>query len=661
MATRKIKDAKDLSTQELIYFKGHAKATFMSDGATVEDAVRAVENATYKNKGYFPTLAELQSAFPEGSAGSRAYVGSTYPYSIYLWQNGAWVDSGATGGDESVDLASYYTKSETDTKLTELSGEIGDIRSDVVSFNGVEYKLYEYPFKKGQTITDFTGVNALIILFKDGTQQILTTDILPYEIEKDANRYSPSTAGAGTFTIKGAVFLQLEEQDKDIKELTREVSILSEDIENIASSIKTESLLEDNEEDITIVDNANEIIANINKDGVFVKHLTLQSGDKTIDVAKEIHELSTKEEKIKEESANNFSSALEITNDDETEVYVRLCEKGIFAKGIYDIDGNPYGVETAYKGRYWAVCGDSITNANHDYVDDIEDNDNAMPIDGYSQVSTYKRKNYAYYIAKNIGLKWANYGWGGTTLHICRPKAYETMEYAPFVDWRIEQLKEGVKWDYISIFFGWNDCTLGPVYQRDLWLQEKNGVDIGYPVYEWQIGSEGFANAAQKAECDLASGVVGGVEYTNNEQYFFAKFIGTINDTTRTTWMGAWNYALDYLMKKYPSAKFVIVIPYVAQFSQMVKDSVVAIAEKWGVPYFDFEDIPYWYYRRKPNHTPFANPHHSRGYWLTEGGITCEANIEGYNQARLSTDTLHPSNLGYRLLSSAFEKILLNK
>ena len=35
---RKVKDAKDLSSNELIYFKGHAKATYMSDGATVEDA-----------------------------------------------------------------------------------------------------------------------------------------------------------------------------------------------------------------------------------------------------------------------------------------------------------------------------------------------------------------------------------------------------------------------------------------------------------------------------------------------------------------------------------------------------------------------------------------------------------------------------------------------
>lgn len=41
MSTRKIKDAKDLSTNELIYFKGHAQATYMSDGRTVEEAIAA--------------------------------------------------------------------------------------------------------------------------------------------------------------------------------------------------------------------------------------------------------------------------------------------------------------------------------------------------------------------------------------------------------------------------------------------------------------------------------------------------------------------------------------------------------------------------------------------------------------------------------------------
>lgn len=44
MSTRKIKDAKDLTSNELIYFKSHAKATYMSDGSTVEDAVKERDN-----------------------------------------------------------------------------------------------------------------------------------------------------------------------------------------------------------------------------------------------------------------------------------------------------------------------------------------------------------------------------------------------------------------------------------------------------------------------------------------------------------------------------------------------------------------------------------------------------------------------------------------
>jgi hypothetical protein len=46
MSTRKIKDAKDLSTNELIYFKGHAQATYMSDGRTVEEAVNSASGGS---------------------------------------------------------------------------------------------------------------------------------------------------------------------------------------------------------------------------------------------------------------------------------------------------------------------------------------------------------------------------------------------------------------------------------------------------------------------------------------------------------------------------------------------------------------------------------------------------------------------------------------
>ena len=43
MGMRKIKNAVNNTTGELIYFKGHAKATFMSDGSTVEDAIKNIK------------------------------------------------------------------------------------------------------------------------------------------------------------------------------------------------------------------------------------------------------------------------------------------------------------------------------------------------------------------------------------------------------------------------------------------------------------------------------------------------------------------------------------------------------------------------------------------------------------------------------------------
>lgn len=81
MATRQIKDAKDLSTNELIYFKGHAKATYMSDGTTVEDAINNI------------------------------------------------------GSSESVDLSNYVTKEELATKQDVIS-DISTIRTNAANYKG---------------------------------------------------------------------------------------------------------------------------------------------------------------------------------------------------------------------------------------------------------------------------------------------------------------------------------------------------------------------------------------------------------------------------------------------------------------------------------------------------------------------------------------------
>lgn len=340
--------------------------------------------------------------------------------------------------------------------------------------------------------------------------------------------------------------------------------------------------------------------------------------------------------------------------------------------GIQDaIINNEISIETikstiglpTYNGTY-AACGDSITHANHALIEDIDENDEYYPIDGYIG-TVYARKNYAYYISKRNGLQWANYGYGGSTLHHCYPKGYggDKMNTRPFVDERIENLKEGVNWDYISIFFGYNDSTYGPAQQRDFWLKDKYGEDIGYPISDSQIGTEGFATAEQKAECDAATGSVGGINYTNNDEYFYAKFVGTIDDTETTTFLGAYNYALNYLFVKYPNSKIIIINPYVGGTNntrKIIKDGVEAISKKWGVPCMSFHDLPYWFYRYDQTRVVFTNPNSEDGRWTQGNGKgTFAGTIEGFNRARFTTDGTHPTNLGYKVISGPIEHTLL--
>ena len=44
MSVRQVRDARDTETKELIYFKGHAQSTYMSDGSTVEDNIKIFQH-----------------------------------------------------------------------------------------------------------------------------------------------------------------------------------------------------------------------------------------------------------------------------------------------------------------------------------------------------------------------------------------------------------------------------------------------------------------------------------------------------------------------------------------------------------------------------------------------------------------------------------------
>ncbi len=62
--------------------------------------------------------------------------------------------------------------------------------------------------------------------------------------------------------------------------------------------------------------------------------------------------------------------------------------------------------------------------------------------------------------------------------------------------------------------------------------------------------------------------------------------IGTLTDTVNTTFYGAWNTVMEYLITNYPNAKIGIIISNGCE-STAYPNAEIEIAKRWGVAYFD--------------------------------------------------------------------------
>lgn len=86
------------------------------------------------------------------------------------------------------------------------------------------------------------------------------------------------------------------------------------------------------------------------------------------------------------------------------------------------------------------------------------------------------------------------------------------------------------------------------------------------------------------------------IKYGINDSSLSAP-IGTIHDTTNTTFYGAWNVVMEYLVTNYPFAKIGIIISNgcTNYLRHQIADATKEIARKWGVPYLDLtgdENVP---------------------------------------------------------------------
>lgn len=82
MSIRKIKDIVDLETNELVYPKAHAKATYMSDGITVEEAINNLLNDSGNGINIVATEDELDENAPVGTLSCVATPGTIEVVSV---------------------------------------------------------------------------------------------------------------------------------------------------------------------------------------------------------------------------------------------------------------------------------------------------------------------------------------------------------------------------------------------------------------------------------------------------------------------------------------------------------------------------------------------------------------------------------------------------
>lgn len=147
MSTRKVKDAVDVEANEVIYLKGHAQATFMSDGRTVEDAVVAAQQQVSGKQDEIPDLSDIRSGAAKGATAlqsvpseyvteteltNKGYI-TTYAVNQGLKKKQDTIDDletirsgaalGATALQSHQDISHLATKTEVNAKVDKVTGK----------------------------------------------------------------------------------------------------------------------------------------------------------------------------------------------------------------------------------------------------------------------------------------------------------------------------------------------------------------------------------------------------------------------------------------------------------------------------------------------------------------------------------------------------------
>lgn len=202
-------------------------------------------------------------------------------------------------------------------------------------------------------------------------------------------------------------------------------------------------------------------------------------------------------------------------------------------------------------GKKWAVCGDSFTHGDFKVNGVVVDENPTITKGKYAG----KNNVYGYIIGNRNNMEIQHLAVGGRTM---ATPADGTFTNA-FSNEIYKTIDADV--DYITLYFGINDS------------HHKDGIT--------------------SPDGEDTTGVIE---------------LGTIDDTTTSTFYGAWNVVLKYLIENYPNAHIGIIVSNGCRTHEY-PTAEIELANKWGVPYIDLngdERTPMMIRSTNPNKSTVA-------------------------------------------------------
>lgn len=185
------------------------------------------------------------------------------------------------------------------------------------------------------------------------------------------------------------------------------------------------------------------------------------------------------------------------------------------------------------RGKKWVIFGDSFTNGGYNASDGYEANVYKF------QSGKFVGKNivYPYIIAERTGINIVSFFQGGRTLANPADGSFTNSITNPSGNCYYQTIPEDA--DYITIYLGINDS------HHESGTSGTDGEDV--------------------------TGVIP---------------LGTIDDTDASTFFGAWNVVLPWLMTNRPNAHIGIIVSNGVDRVEY-RTATIAAAKKWGIPYLD--------------------------------------------------------------------------